>query len=1095
MMARHRVHECLAVAASRSGDAAVRYAALKALNEAILMPSGESVSEASSTSPAAIEDDARYLLSFMEGTCSAGRVDVSGTGDSAMPAEDTETCIQADLAELLEPTVQTGEATLFEIEARRAGEAAVNWELGDACIRQAVRESAERVASETDKARKLLGAPSPATEAFTIALTLLDKISRTGGMWRAALYRCGAHDIVVRALRQHQNHGRHCAMLCSVLARMSSNRQEQDALTAAGALSLLIDIYNDAVMGVDSSSARTMVDIATVLANMALSGSREALLSLGAEEALEAAEEEASPLSTMELAGLVDRMRREPHSALVQLHGCIRLMQLLDAPAVEGVPARTAAQIERARREGVELPGTPPAPSSADALLQAGVIKIAVDAVDYHAQTATVLVAAMELLSRLSLAEMRSVAFVESAGGVPHLLAALQSALQPPRPSIDAAADNHRVLTAACSALHHLAAAQAFLHNSETQSKVVVVHVATAGPLLLRASIAAQAFETQVAVATEATAGSHANAALSWLSLDQYDWSSMLAALNVDDNLVLSRAARAALDAPLILDLSRLAPAALVRLMRGHGSHDKLLQDGADVLRHAFKQGLLTPASIIDLEIVPTILDAVNSCMDGRESLGSLMATLSTLTANRDMRRVVLQSNVISRLVTVLSQAVDPLRDKSSLWAQVLMHGCQILGVAMRQSAEDRVLRDRRGHTASDDSLAVGESEHAALVAAALPVLLHVLSMRQHVAIAPCLAALKTISGTPAGAEVLLDAGVLQLAVHLHASWPPGASQKTIVDVFDLIRTLLCAAGCPVVDDGGEQQPGATLINDAGTGILSALASERASLVLWVVTAGAQENFPHGLVTVSATTDGVLIDRAAGSSDSVDVLALAVAATSLLSTLLAWEVSTSDHHDGSSAPCNQETEAPPMALRPLLAYLKQHRTSEAVQLNGCSALAFCSRQARSARSLACCGAAKTILFAMRTHIRSEDVQSIAVKALLHISLGDETCVGALISANAIAMLAAVMRRHDAHPQVQSDGCACLGELVLRSAEGLAAVVKDKDATEALVGALRYCSMDKRAFLRGQEALRALAAAGPTFTKRIERANGSKFLCD
>jgi hypothetical protein len=1096
-MARHRVHKCLAAASSRSGDTAVCFAALKALNEALVVPAGEAADERNSASRAAVEEDARYLLSFIEGTGDAGQTGVSAAGDLAVPAEDVEACVQADLAELLQTSVlHRGEATQGEIETRGGGEAAVSREMAEACTHQTVRESAGLVARETDKARRLLGAP--AKEAFGTALTLLDKMSRTGGAWRAALCQCGAHGIVVSALRQHQNDGRHCAMLCSVLAWMSSNRQEQDALAAANAAPLLIDIYNDAVMGLDSSSARTMVDIATVMANMALGGSREALLSLGAEEALDAAEEDAAPLLTMKLAALVERMRREPHSALCQLHGCLRLIQLLDAPAAEeGLPARTAAQTERARREGVELPGTPPAPY-AKGLLEAGVVKIAVDAIDYHAQTAAVLVAAMQLLSLLSAAEAGTVAFVESARGVPHVLAALQGALGPSPPSTDAATDNRKVLTAACGTLHHLAAAQAFLQASGTPSKVTVVNVASAGPLLLRASIAAQDSEPPAAVATQAR--SHADAALSWLSLDRYNWSSMLAALDADDDSRLSGAARAAMDTPLSSDLSRLAPAALVRLMRGHGSHDRLLQDGADVLRHAFEQGLLTPASVVELDIVPTIVDAVDAVMDGRNSLGSLMAMLSTLTSHRDTRRLVLQSNVTSRLVPLLAQAVDPPGDKRSLWALVLLHGCQILGDAMRQSAEDRVLRDRRGHAASEgDSLAVVERESAAPVAAALPALLHVLSKHgsdQSMAIGPCLGALKAISGTPAGAEALLSAGVLQLAVGLKTSWPPGASFKAVVDVFDVIRTLLCAAGCPVVTDSVDQQPDAPQTDGPGADILAALTSERPSLVTWVVAASSLTTTPNDSAMAGAKAGAVQIDTAAGPRDDVvDTPTLSMAATALLSTLLLWEVVATSHDDILSAPSNPDTETPPVALRPLLACMKEHRASEAVQLSGCSALAFCSRHARYQRPLARCGAVKTILFAMRTHIRSEDTQSFAVRALRHMSLGDDSCVEALVNANAIAMLAAVLRRHDAHLQVQSDGCACLGELVLRSAEGLAAAVKDKDATEALVGALRQCSMDERAFLRGQEALRGLAAVGPTFVKRIERANGSKFLCN
>ena len=102
----------------------------------------------------------------------------------------------------------------------------------------------------------------------------------------------------------------------------------------------------------------------------------------------------------------------------------------------------------------------------------------------------------------------------------------------------------------------------------------------------------------------------------------------------------------------------------------------------------------------------------------------------------------------------------------------------------------------------------------------------------------------------------------------------------------------------------------------------------------------------------------------------------------------------------------------------------------------------------------------------------------------------------LVQANAPAMVAAVMKRHDGADAdaLQADGCATLAAVVASGDAGAAAVAKAADGVEVLVGALlRRGVADADAGAEGRKALVQLVEADPALRKRVERANGAKFL--
>jgi hypothetical protein len=64
---------------------------------------------------------------------------------------------------------------------------------------------------------------------------------------------------------------------------------------------------------------------------------------------------------------------------------------------------------------------------------------------------------------------------------------------------------------------------------------------------------------------------------------------------------------------------------------------------------------------------------------------------------------------------------------------------------------------------------------------------------------------------------------------------------------------------------------------------------------------------------------------------------------------------------------------------------------------------------------------------------------------------------------------------------------------VHSEAGLAALAKEKEGVEVLVCAMLLCAREKVPFEQAKAALKALADAEPALLKRIERANGKRWL--
>ena len=87
-----------------------------------------------------------------------------------------------------------------------------------------------------------------------------------------------------------------------------------------------------------------------------------------------------------------------------------------------------------------------------------------------------------------------------------------------------------------------------------------------------------------------------------------------------------------------------------------------------------------------------------------------------------------------------------------------------------------------------------------------------------------------------------------------------------------------------------------------------------------------------------------------------------------------------------------------------------------------------------------------------------------------------------------------MKKHSLCAPVQRDGCAALASFVCSGGDaGLGAVSAEKEGVEVLVAAMLLCAREKLDFAGGMRALHTLATTHPDLRKRIERANGTKYL--
>ena len=189
------------------------------------------------------------------------------------------------------------------------------------------------------------------------------------------------------------------------------------------------------------------------------------------------------------------------------------------------------------------------------------------------------------------------------------------------------------------------------------------------------------------------------------------------------------------------------------------------------------------------------------------------------------------------------------------------------------------------------------------------------------------------------------------------------------------------------------------------------------------------------------------------------------------------------------------------SLAPLLELMRAQRADLEAQAAACAALErLCGGGPTRAKAVVREGGVKPLLFALRTHIKSEEVAAAVVSSLRGCAGASAKVRAIMIAANSVPMLCAALKRHDLLPPLQRDGCAALAALVLASADGAKAAAADAHGVEALVGGLMHCGKDADGKLRDAEALAAGRAAlkqlvdgAPALLKRVERANGKRFL--
>lgn len=219
--------------------------------------------------------------------------------------------------------------------------------------------------------------------------------------------------------------------------------------------------------------------------------------------------------------------------------------------------------------------------------------------------------------------------------------------------------------------------------------------------------------------------------------------------------------------------------------------------------------------------------------------------------------------------------------------------------------------------------------------------------------------------------------------------------------------------------------------------------------------------------------------------------------------------------------CALYCTAAPSALAPLVSLLKARRAHFELQCEGCAALVnyLHGGSVAAATAVVRAGGVKALLFAMRSHIKKEQVQEHAVHALRLLCVGavmpgstvaavsTEAALAAnqtaVVSANGVAMLTAVLKRYDASASIQHNGCATLGAIALGSKAGLEALAMASEGVEALINSLRCCAdaegdahVPAAAFAleMGRTALRTLFwLKSSELCQRIERANGKRFL--
>ena len=987
---------------------------------------------------------------------------------------------------------------------------------------------------ETDGARD---------HARSLAVTVLQRMAAQGEAQRAALVRHDAISVAVAALRATARWGERQAQLCTALAHLSCTAAEQAALHACpNVIAELTETYEDAlVAGLDAASHRMRAEIGILLSNLAAGGDGSAEVGMrasGADEALDEARAEGTSLaapsraravSSTSLAALthkrvLEALETAPHHGALLMSACTLFGAVIERAAMLASQAQAAGE-----------------------LLNLGVLKVVATGLRRHAHSDAVAGASLKLLAMLCRWQPRAALLLRRLHAVQPCLDIVQRSLRGAHEGAHEGA-TFPLMLAACDLVHALATAQGIMPRLPPLS--LPLDVAEAVPLLLRA-VAGATSAHALASTAERRAGwalitRHARQAVSWLAVSaggQGAWA-WAAAHDVDGAL-------AALAEPLSTDCSILGAESLGRALHAAPTHTRLLHDASAELHKQLtrRHRRLLPAQLLGLGLVQTLVAAVRELGVGRE-LGvdtppplplqlrmPLAPTTAPAAAAASLGRIGLPNlegriglaiGSVLALFAALSDDDAGLVELSRCGAlptllpymatptpppKALLHGSLLLANALRLrsasgSLEQRAAAEReRRREEQQGTRAVLEAERAALLDASLPVLLRI--MRLHVdadasahedasalgltldALETALDALRKLASNPGASACLRRHGALETALELAIQWPETAAAQSATDLADLARLLLLAAAHDAAL-GGAPNSSPTL----PTPPLSAKDAED-----------------------KAEEEGEAGDAPLGEAwpPLPPPAPVALHAGAKLGGLLSWVMRASELYRPPDILTNEEKTQRALcrlldallcmapadaavghveleALPPLLALMRTQRADAELQAAACARLhALACTSAHLAKQLARIGTIKTLLLTMRAHLKAEEVQEHAAGILRAVVSASDGCRKLVVEGHGIPMLAVMMKKHTLCMPIQRDGAAALSTLCLHSEAGLAALAKEKEGVEVLVCAMLLCAREKVPFEQAKAALQALADAEPTLLKRIERANGKRWL--
>jgi hypothetical protein len=965
-------------------------------------------------------------------------------------------------------------------------------------------------------AAKLLEMESARDHARSLAVTVLQRMAAQGEAQRAALVRHDAISVAVAALPATARWGERQAQLCAALAHLSCTAAEQAALLACpNVIAELAETYEDAlVAGLDAASHRLRAEIGILLSNLAAGADGSAEVGMrasGAGEALDEARAEGTSLAALTHQRVLEALETAPH------HGAL----LMSACTLFG------AVIERAAMLASQA-------QAADDLVDLGVLKVVATGLRRHVHSGAVAGASLKLLAMLCRWQPRAALLLRRLHAVQPCLDIVQRALTT---ALHGAHDGapFPLMLAACDLVHALATAQGIMPRLPPLS--LPLDLAEAVPLLLRAAAGATSAHALASTAERragwALVARHARQAVSWLAVSaggqgaggQGAWA-WAAAHDPDGAL-------AALGEPLSTDCSILGAESLGRALHAAPTHTRLLHDASAELHKQLtrRHRRLLPARLLGLGLVQTLVAAVRELGDGRP-LGvhtppplplplrmSLAPTTAPAAAAASLGPIGLAIDSVLALFAALSDDDAGLAELSRCGAlptllpymatptpppKALLHGSLLLANALRLrsaggSLEQRAAAEReRRREELEGTRAVLEAERAALLDAALPVLLRI--MRLHVdadasALSLTLDALRKLATNPGASACLRRHGALETALELAIHWPEKAAAQSATELAELARLLLLAAAH---DDALGGAPNSALMLPTPprpTPPLSAKDAEDKGEEGEVEEAPLGEVWPPlpPLAPVAlhagAKLGGLLswVARASELYPPPDILTDEEKTQRALCRLLDALLCTAP---ADAAVGHAELEA----LPPLLALMRTQRADAELQAVACARLhALAGTSAHLAKQLARVGAIKTLLLTMRAHLKAEEVQEHAAGILRAIVSASDGCRTLVVEGHGIPMLAVMMKKHTLCMPVQRDGAAALGTLCVHSEAGLAALAKEKEGVEVLVCAMLLCAREKVPFEQAKAALKALADAEPALLKRIERANGKRWL--